>query len=73
MKKNLKLAVEQFDRGITVRCEGGDIDTKKRLAVDGEEFIIIGKMIWDEVTEFMESLTADKVTVDLTLTVNPDK
>lgn len=67
MTKKAEIIVEQFPQGITVRWN--DVDSKaaptKALAMAGTECGVIGKEIWQDVSEVLSDEKTDKVLIKL--------
>ena len=67
MTKKSEIIVEQFPQGITLRWKDldGEAMPTKSLAIEGAEFSVISKEIWEDISEILSDTMIDKVLIKL--------
>lgn len=49
------IKIEQFDNGISLKWSNSDHDNRKIIALDFDKEKTIGKMIWDDIKDVMDT------------------
>lgn len=64
-----EINIEQFDNGITCEWKSLDIltDIKKKVFYECDIYRELGKVIYDDVIDVMDSQTANKVKMQITI------
>lgn len=64
-----EINIEQFDNGITFEWKSLDVlaDIKKKVFYECDIHRELGKVIYDDVIDFMDSQTANKVKMQITI------
>ena len=60
-----KINIEQFDNGITLRCEDldGMADPTAKVVLERDVFEAIGKEVWDDVQHVMNAASENAVEI----------
>ena len=59
MKATIK--IEQFGNGISIKWESPDVDSQSEVALDYDKEKAIGKMIWDDIKNVMDTELCNEV------------
>lgn len=63
MKATIK--IEQFDNGISIKWESPDVDSQSEVALDYDKEKAIGKMIWDDIKNVMDTELCNEVEMSI--------
>lgn len=67
MVQKAEIIIEKFVNGITAKWVDptGEIEQDKRLAINGQEPVSLGEMVWRDVDDILANSTGKKVKVSI--------
>lgn len=70
LAKDVRVTVEQFDNGITLRWKdlSGEYDSSANVVLKGGESNAIGTLIYEDIKQIMDSVPCNEVEVNICYT-----
>ena len=61
----VSITVEQFGNGISIKWESPDVDPQSEVALDYDKEKAIGRMIWDDTKNVMDTELCNEVEMSI--------